>query len=196
MHCTLCDASWMHELPSPGKKNLRLSTMPWRRTTQWSKTPRLLNFLCRRSWAVSFTLRLLYPVERAPGTQRVDPRAVIIFGEEYKWRSSSSCNFLHLPVIFRPFGPNIFASLSMWSFLAARDQAYTHTKQKLKLHFCTFWSLRFRIEDGKTKDSEVNGRKQPVIHLLLSLLNTGTLPHIPRMYLITKQNGWNIWNEG
>jgi hypothetical protein len=35
---------------------------------------------------------------------------LIILGEEYKWRSSSLCSFLHLPVTSSLLGPNILLS--------------------------------------------------------------------------------------
>jgi hypothetical protein len=47
----------------------------------------------------------------------------IILGEEYKWWSSSLCNFLQPPVTYILFGPNILLNtLSLCSSLNVRGQ--------------------------------------------------------------------------
>jgi hypothetical protein len=67
---------------------------------------------------------------------------------------------LHSLVTWSLLGPNTFLStplphtLNMRSFLNAA-KCHTHTKHKEKLYFCVLNCLRFKIANGKTKDSEL-----------------------------------------
>jgi hypothetical protein len=74
-----------------------------------------------------------------PPTQHiiiVDLIILIIFGEQYKSRSSSLCSFLHPPVTSSLFGRNILLStlftdtLSLCSSLNVRDQDFSQKSLK------------------------------------------------------------------
>jgi hypothetical protein len=97
-------------------------------------------------------MRSTWPIEHI----LLDCITLIIFGEEYKSRSSSLRSFLQPPVTCVPV-TNILLStlfkniLNLCSSLNVRDQVSPQTKQQAKLIF-TFW-------DGKSEDSELNCSK-------------------------------------
>jgi hypothetical protein len=88
----------------------------------------------------------------------LDLICLIIFGEEYKLRSSSLCKFLHSPVTSSFLGPNILLrtlfsnTLSLCSYLNVKDQVshpYKTTGRIMVLYILTFTFLDKRREDER-----------------------------------------------
>jgi hypothetical protein len=88
----------------------------------------------------------------------LDLICLIIFGDEYKLRSYSLCNFLHSPVISFFLGPNILLrnlfsnTLSLYSCLNVKDHVshpYKSTGRIMVLYLLTFTFLDSRREDKR-----------------------------------------------
>jgi len=119
-------------------------------------------------------------------------------GEGSKLWSCSVWPLLHPHINFSPLGSNIRLSTlfsSMFSLffphLGWDNRIHTHAKRLVKLCFCLFRSLRFRIGDGKTKDSELNGGKRSpnlICSYSLHQCNSDLLLSFPNLHFATFLN--------
>jgi hypothetical protein len=125
----------------------------------------LLHFLRPKSCILTFLIKPMHAI-RSTNLMLLDSITLIIFGEAYRLRISSLCSLLQPPATSSLLGPNILLSTCFQTpsihvpLLVWGTNIYSLTKQQVQLWFRVLPSLSSYGWDGKTKDSELNGRKR------------------------------------